>query len=344
MEKFNIILIKPNEFKFDKNIDSLEDDYLYNKIKDFVEFHELSLDSMMEFIIDKINLTTEIMGSTSMCFENNEYVYQLCHLNRKDVDNNEQLDDYNGLGSTLVMGNSEEVCGNCVLICSKVGNNNLCTTYSLDKSRLLYILKKKLIHTGIEVETDGSINKFTYFDNPLENVDGDEIENKRYIELPFLNFNLILILEKLPKDDTINKKATKLFGNSIVNGKVILVSKSSEDEFLDIDEELFEKMLKASEGDIKKRELSEEEKKDGEQNEDNLPIVMNRYCILENRLKNYESKCFNCNNNIDENSLIMVCTGCYRVKYDSKECQKENWKNHKNDCLFGKKPINNYIK
>ncbi|KAF8878364.1 hypothetical protein CPB84DRAFT_1688354, partial [Gymnopilus junonius] len=36
----------------------------------------------------------------------------------------------------------------------------------------------------------------------------------------------------------------------------------------------------------------------------------------------------------DAQSDLKVCSGCKVAKYCSKQCQKEDWKNHKKECTI----------
>ena len=44
--------------------------------------------------------------------------------------------------------------------------------------------------------------------------------------------------------------------------------------------------------------------------------------------------CDNCNKDILSNKL--VCSGCYRMRYHNKDCQKNDWSKHVAECLYNK--------
>lgn len=46
----------------------------------------------------------------------------------------------------------------------------------------------------------------------------------------------------------------------------------------------------------------------------------------------YLKKCFNCDKIESKDQKFLICDGCKMAFYCSKECQKNNWKNHKKYC------------
>jgi hypothetical protein len=346
MDNFSVAIIKPNRFwdnvKGDRDkLQSSTVKDVENEIADIVELRQVTPDTMMECIIDTIKLTKELMGSTSMCYEDNNYVYQLCHLNMSDngKEGADNEDDINLLASHLCL-DDVKIYGSVIILRSKIDhdNGNTCITDTLNITDISELLYKKFVHKGVKVYTNGSVDEFTFINNPLESMSDKEIDRHKWIELPFLNFNLIGFIKMDLETDHVNKKITRLVGSEIVNGTVILVSKSTETEYIDLDRELFNKMIAVANGPMENRKLTEEENKNGDE-QNSLPIVMNRHCILENRYKNYKLECNYCSKEIGNNNSL-VCTGCYRVKYDDPQCQKDDWENHKKECLHEKKSLN----
>ena len=47
-----------------------------------------------------------------------------------------------------------------------------------------------------------------------------------------------------------------------------------------------------------------------------------------------DTKCSNCEKTEDEmkSKQLMICTVCWSAQYCSHQCQKEDWKNHKQAC------------
>lgn len=330
--QFDIVLIKPNNTKID--LDNI------NILENILESHTIIFENMMSFIVQNIGLTTELMGSTSMCYENEKYVYQMCHLNLEDNGQKNDENNFNQIASQLA---STDVYGNAIMIASEISENNQCVSKTIKLDEIIKIFKSKIVHKGIKIDTNNNISEFNFYKDPMEFYSKEDVTNFQWMELPIFNFNFIVFMQVNPQPNTINKLMTKIVGRHIINGISLLVSKSTENEFIDMDMELFNKLSITLDGlSLESRDLLEDEKKNGEL-VNNLPIVMNRYCILEKRYNAHNNKCNNNNCENEKNNLI--CSGCYRMKYCSKECQLLHWKKeHNQDCLFDKKSINSSLK
>jgi len=242
----------------------------------------------------------------------------------------------NNLACYLTMDKSK-IYGECVIMCSKITENYTCTPDTIDINTIAKIIQYNIIHKGIKLKVNGLIEEFTFFDDPMEN----ENTNYQWMELPLFKFNIIIFLQVNPQK-IINKKATRLLGKHIVEGDIIIVIKSTEDCFINFTKNIYNKIIKCCEGTLESRYLTEEEQKDGEK-KDGLPIIMNKYCILDNRYNSITIVCNYCNKKMDyiDNNL---CCGCYRVRYCNTTCQKNDWYVHKNKCLYGKNSINSLLK
>jgi len=338
MEKFNVAIIRPNQFNLEKGMDQHD---IEHAIVEHVELNEVTNETLMECVVKTINLTPKLMGDTTACYENEEHIYQICHLNLKDNGKEEDESNLNRVASYLATDN-KKIYGRSVLLCSKITETGICQNTTLDMNTISRILYSKLVHKGVKIHTSGEIEEFNFNYDPLEEYTQEQRDNYKWFELPLFKFNLIVYIEKTPMESTasekINKKMTKLFGRGRINGNAIVVSKVTENEYIDLDNNLINKILVVSGGSLKERELLDEEKKDGEK-KDGLPFVINKYRILQQRYNNRQKKCYSCSEDImDKNS--QVCTGCYRVIYHSEICQKKDWENHKSDCLYGKCAIN----
>jgi len=332
MEEYNIAIIKPNNYKIQdlilkKNIDR---DFLNNIIKENIEFKKVYQTNMMEYIINTINLTPEIMGSTSMCYQDNKNIYQLCHLDLKTscIDTEQKI---NSIGSCLAL--DDEVKDYAVLIKSKICQNNLCEPDSINNyEEIVDVLCHSLIHTGLKIDVDGNVSEYQFFEDPCENIPVEELHNWRCVDVPILKFDLLMFIQLKPTNDIINKKATRLAGKCVINGDVLLVSKYKNNIYLDLNKDMYNKIDTILWGTLKSRDLTPDELKDGESS-NRLPIVLNRYCVLDARY----------NLSIKKKSKNSICTGCYRIKYDNLVDQKNDWTRHKKECLYNKRPYNIYL-
>lgn len=341
MEKYKIAIIKPNKYKFNgEGIEELDEE-IGKLIDETTEIKEVTMESMMKVVVEAIGLTPNVMGDTKICYETDKYVYQMCH--KEELSEGEKTEEnINGIASYLTT-TKNEIYGKVVLISSKITETGVCSPETLEKGMIRKILYEKLIHKGVIVYPKGMVEEFRYIKDPIEGTQEPK-ENLRWTEIPILNFNLIAVIELNPKEAEINEVVTRISGKEKIMGKVMIVSKTTEVEYVDLDKELLKKIDKIAYGRIHKRRLSQEEKRNGEKIE-GRPIVRNRYCILEKRIEEYENeqeKCENCGEEFKEEGKI--CKGCYRVKYHNKECQKEDWLNHKNECVIEKETLNEKLK
>jgi hypothetical protein len=338
MSTYNIAVIRPNNIILGKDLLSV--DAIKAAINEYIVITSITQDSMMELIVDTIKLDSNMMGSTSVCKQDAHKIYQLCHLNMEDNGQKNDADQFNSVASCLTAG-AVEVYGASVFLVSNILDDGLCSCASVTLDEIADIIYHKLIHKAVKIGTDGVIEEFTFITDPLEGLTDDEISNYQWMEMELLKFNLILFIQVSPVVDVVNKKATLLVGDKVVNGDVLVVSKSAEDEYLDLDNNLITNLLTICVGTLKSRSLTDDEEKDGERI-NNLTIVQNSYCILNARLKSFTPACSYCDSEFIDSPK--VCTGCYRMNYHNEDCQKSGWLTHKSDCLYGKIPINRMLK
>lgn len=332
----SLVTIKQNSFQFLKDKYLTADDTGLNLLKKDIEEHiqvkELKFEDMMEVIVTDIQLLTpELVGDSLTIHETATNVYQLCFTKITKNENNP-----NNIASYLT---SEEVCGNAVFINSKITDNNTCEPDNSYVDDLVKILYSKFIHKGIIIPSDEMkpVSEFNYIDHPLEYYKCLEEDYKKYkaYEFDFLKFNLCLFIKNSPDNSLINKRATRLIGTQKINGDVILLSKTTQ-EYNDIDCILYKKLIKVAYGPLRSRSLTDFENQEDEKL-NNLPIVMNKYCVLEKRYNNLKKTCNYCNTELIKE---LICTGCYRIKYHNEKCQIDDWDEHKKECLFNKNPVN----
>lgn len=341
---FNIAIIAPNTIMFNKDeIVNMTHNTLSERIKDYIQFKTITFDDFIPEIVDTIKLTSDLMGSTSHCAEDSKYVYQMCHL---DMENNGKKNDeniFNTLSSYLV-SDGIKIYGSTVFFRSEIGINGTCITSSVNLDNIVDVLYKKLVHKCVKIDTDGNIDEIIFIGDPMEMfiTDGNSCTDYQWMELPIFKFNLIVFIQVKASPNKINKKATRLIGRYRVHGDVIVASKSTENEYIDIDKQLLENLLIIAGGTLEDRNLKDEEK-DDDKKIDGIPVVFNRYCVLKKRLEEHKLLCYSCKQIIDEHNNDFICTGCYRINYHDNECQKNHWNTHKPDCMYGKKPLNELL-
>ena len=340
MDTFNIILIKPNDIIFDyMELHNGTKDYFQSFVNtDVIEIIPVTIDNMMETIINKTGLTPEIFGDTAKCLDNNNSIYQLCHIAQIDGPQEEgtpkpQEKPFNRLASYMVMGKSA-IYGPAILVKSDFQEDRTCVPSNINGlDELCDVIYQRLVHTCVKLNSDGSYEIMKFVESPAEFLSEYDTNNYRFIEVNYLNFNLILFVQMDPDNKTINKRATRLAGEHKVLGTAILVCKTTENDFLNLTAELYDKMDKTAWGTLKDRDLLEYEKDDNKKVGE-LDVMINNFCILENRYNMLQ----------DVSEYKCVCTGCHRVRYLSSKEQRENWPLHKKECLFEKPDINGYVK
>lgn len=326
-----IAIIKPNNFKFNKQLYYNNKQQLTNDISQFIEFKTILFDDMMETIIVNIGLTSELLGNSPTCFETSTNVYQVCYIDASE--NNDA--PMNSIASYLT---GERIDNTSVVISSFMNNQKIYVPDNVDIQNIIDILYSKFVHKGIYIGVNNqNAIEFDYFNHPIEyyNIQTEtDFHNYKFHEFAFLGFDLCMVIEV--NSNNINKKATRLLGNDIVNGDILLILKSS-CEFNDLSLSLYDKMNKLSFGPLVSRQLNDNEKKE----ENNIAI--NKYSILEERYNSMIDKCHFCNmiftsSALETHEIIpeLICTGCFRLQYHNQHCQMNDWNNHKKECLYNK--------
>ena len=340
MTNFNIAVISTNNFNVDGNYMDKQEitEQLTNEIGNVINFQSSSDETMMEQIINVTNMTPELMGDTSLCTEDENYVIQLCHVSPDD--NSGLALDNNGIGSYLVADN-RKIYGNIVVMKFKITDDNTCINASLELSDIIDIIYKKFNHAGVFIDVNGNMTEFLFKETPLEYLHKNLHPNYKSMDVNLFGNMLLMFAEIFPNDNKVNKVATRLAGNCIVNGNIIMATKGSDLLFSNLTKEYLEKLEKLCWGKFSDRKLKGLEIKNREK-QDKLPIVMNGYRVVEKRLMEHKKVCYGCDNEIK--NVSMVCTGCYRIAYDSIECQKNHWNEHAKECLMNKKPVNEALR
>jgi hypothetical protein len=337
MNNFNIAIISNNNIDLENS--KLSRDELKNLIAPHIHLQETSLEKMMQLIVNVINLTPDILGSTDICYQDDKLVYQLCHY-EPEKDKITDTDLINKISTHLVI-TKPNVYNNTVLICSKINpETNTCEPQSISSlDEISDLLYKRLVHTGVIIKTSGEYEIKEFCNSPIELL--DNLDDYSYIELNIISFNLLFIIKKTNKDNNdINKKATRLLGNKKVNGDVLITMQldNNNRDYGSLDINIIKKLLKLSSNKLDSRKLKDYE--ESEEQINNLPVVKNPYTILRDRLKNYKKVCNYCNEQVNVGEYL-TCSGCYRAIYHKDlECNKLDWDKHKLECLNKVEPIN----
>jgi hypothetical protein len=333
--KYRIAIIKPNECKISKeNIDDLQ-----NATDKYTEIIEVTHDKLPQVITETIGMVPQsIMGDTSTLYQDNKYVYDMCFVDPEQNKTEPDETKYNEIATHLIIDN-KKVYGNVVIMRSKITDNKTCEPDELSYDNLINLLRLKTIHTGLFVPVKGDVTEYQFYKDPVEGLEVAKMQKLGYVESTISKFNLLAFFPIDENTYPINKKVTRLFNRKIY-GDVYLVSRSTESTYENLTSDLYKKLDSISWGHTTNRNLTAEETEETEK--EGLPMISNRYTILEARTQIDYRKCSNCDeSNIDK---VMSCAGCHRVMYCSKKCQTQDWIDHRKDCLYKLESVNQAVR
>lgn len=302
---FKIAKIKPNTFELKKMLTT-------DDLDPYIEIKEIYEKDLLTEICETINLTSDKIGDTHIIYENLYNVVQLCY-----IDYQEDYPELNMLGSYYA---NKKIYGSVLILNSIINKEYYCENDNITMTMLVNILNKKVIHVGIYCDPI-EIKEYTY-SSPLENEDFCK-NNKKCMVIHFNMFNFYFSAYYNESSiNKVNKYASRFIGK-LVYGPVLIVSRASENEYIDLNKELFMEIIEKCGGELKRRIVENPPYKNNE-----LQKINNGYCILD-QIK-YEKSCNYCKNMND----IILCSGCYRMYYCNTDCQKKDWKNHCTECSY----------
>lgn len=329
-----VAIIDPSSGDIQKNTIRNNTDILKNICDPFIRVDNIESDMLMDHVIEQIELKGELLGDTVTVFETDDIVYQLIHVEYDNDTVKVHNPDKNIIASYLT---NQNIYGRCAIIASKITENHTCVLKSVSMDEVLNILYGKIIHTGIFIDsTSGDFTQFEFLDHPVEYFESDTSTHDNYEQVEVFLFGMIIgiFYPKVPNNENINKKATCLLGNRKIMGDVVVFAKNDH-EFENLNLELFKNLYKLSRCPLAGREVMEKGNKNKKIND--LPIIYNFYHCIKEKLNNYQTHCQYCKKNIDQ---YLLCKGCYRVIYESDKCQKDDWDNHKKECLHSSDAVN----
>lgn len=320
--QFSIVIIKPNKLDLnilsykkkanypDLDINNSNDSFkLKHNFVDIEKFKEDTKDyifidsnindlNISEKIIEYLKLTPEQAATTKDCYEKNNNLFQLCHIDPADNTNMESRGN-NYLASLLTLNNIL-IDGTAIFINIYLDTYNNMKNVDSTIEDLLSILISKKIHYGVYLGYDGSIDQICFNNNKeVINLDtylskNTSIEqclldnNYKELEICLYKFNLNIFIQNIDSmeedniDNTkINYNITKLLRMQTY-GNIIITSRTTESIFGDLTYSDVTNMLKISHTnwDLTKNELEDEKDNMGRY------IIKNKYKILNNRVTN----------------------------------------------------------
>lgn len=298
---FTVAIIKQNKFKFsdgDMNDNKLTDDILENILEDYTEFKNVTdVEDMMVFICDVLKMTDKIFGDTSTCYEDDEYIYQICHLSSF-------TDKQKNYIATKMTNDSSSVIGDAVIFKAKINNDKTCTNVDITMKDIINLYRRSHKHIGLVVHPDGKTDEITYFFHPIDSMKSDVANNLKYHEFALFGNKVIQIFIELnPTINKLNEKASVLYGMPIY-GKVVIGMRmrgehilDSDTKYIDLDKKTLEKLIcvrsdeessknitdtKSSEDIIKEKESELQSNKNNK--------ITNFYTVLNENYNNYKKK------------------------------------------------------
>ncbi len=232
---FNLAIIKNNDYILN-NSDSLS--HVKNNITEYIEFVDVDdIDDMMTKTICAIKLNPESMGETSICYEDDMYCYQIMHVihiaNQPSV---------NKLASTL-LSNGELIYDVAVIIKTKINDDFQTESSIINIDDISQILYNKFHHMCLNlIASDNSLKLFEFTNDPVENFTPEVVSNYSWYEIPFLDMFIIVFIQIYPTNDILNHNAS-IICNKRIHGDVLLTLKSNSNQFFNIDQDTFKKIL-----------------------------------------------------------------------------------------------------
>ncbi len=254
---------------------------------------------------------------TSVIHEEYDKIWQISYIN----DTNE--DNINHTASLLSLDN-KTICYNVILFCSKVNDNGSCDTMSITIDDLKQLVQIKKQHIGCHIDIKNMISEFTY--SNISDVISDKYE---YYPTTLFGFDLELYSEKKNESKIVNKFMSSIV-KKLMYGDVYIIHKLGEHTYGNINIKLLTELKQLYHTPINLQIITDKET-EVERDTRGLLVVKNRWWMLKKKMNEFKDKigkCWICNE-----YTKLTCSGCYRLHYCSKECQRKDWNNHKDDCL-----------
>jgi hypothetical protein len=314
MSNINIAIINPNSYHYQHK--HLDINKIYKDLEKLIIYRAVDSCHLMDEIYSTLKMKPNYLGDTDTVYENDEEMVQMCYLSLENNNEAEDLDQINSLGSLFLQ---KKVFGTVIILYSKINQQDYkCYSENIDNHILASIYYAKHVHVGIYT-LNNNISEYGYFTSPLQHKSLKKDDQYMVTKFNIFNFYLNAFYKK-ESDEPVNKIASRIIGKKVF-GPVIFCAKCSETEYIDLDENLFMELYRKSCGPLKRRIVENPKYVDHQ-----LQKINNGYCIL--KVTKEHDECNHCK----KTTNLSICTGCYRVYYDSKECQQKDRCFHKDEC------------
>lgn len=313
MSKFSVIVIEPNRInysEFDMNFNRLS----FDKLKDDIYyFSELmfcnSPNNMMELIINKLNLNNDESLITSTIYEDDKYIYQICHKDCFYSDKFSKMDKnrINNIGNYLLRNNYISY-DNVVVLKAEILSSGETINRNLSIDELTHIFRKLFVHKSVKIDTNSKMIDFEFINNPTEFIiNNNQLNNKfnnnidyqlnnwKFIETQIYDKIFSLFVQIKPDNNYINYYASLLYGSRI-NGDVIismrLIPENMKEyyEYVDIDSSLLYKLICLISSDNSLPKIDIKENLSLQNNFNSIKLINNFYTQIIYKYNFYKSK------------------------------------------------------
>ena len=228
-------IIRPNNLQY-KETDYYKNNFdiekLADKLEDYIEFKKIELltDDLMETIgktlYEGIEGTHKYAIHTGIVLNEHNIMYQICHIYftndvYEEIKNKKLKMEYNGI-CTYLTDMKAPVFGNAVIF--KIGTSlNGSKLLSMFESEICDIYRKKFIHKGIKITTNGDISETEYIFNPVDWINSTDIKTYKFVECEILNKIIMLFYDcnNMDNADKLNTYGTSIYGKPLYGDLVI---------------------------------------------------------------------------------------------------------------------------
>jgi hypothetical protein len=248
MQDFTVAIIRTNKITYslmEMTQSRFQKDKLEDDIEEYVEIVEMkNSEMMMDTIIETLGMTKDIMGTTTICYQDNEYVYEMSHL----IDDIDKTQKQNNICIRFAK-HYFRVVGDAVLMKSRIMPDLTTEPCSITMDDILNLYQNCLIRTCVKIDTTGDIDDIKYVFNPIDWMKPTIVENIRVHEKKFHDNIMLFFIELVPQNNILNEKASILYGK-VIYGDVIIAMRDeptdirhTEHEYYNIDKILINKCV-----------------------------------------------------------------------------------------------------
>jgi len=238
-----ICIIDTNTLEYtsiDNTHDRITQESLEEDIEDYVTSININeTDNNYELImkiLDTIGATSEMTIYTTNVYEEENYIYQMCHLNAFvesddtcDINKNIKALKKNGIANILC-DNTQNVYGKSIILKYKINSDYSVILNDLDFTDFLKVFTNKKINKGVYISVDGELKEIEYIGNPLSWMfPFEKTKNYRYYEKEIIGKIFMFFIEIKPSVDKVNKFASSMY-NTPIKGNVYITVRNKIDD------------------------------------------------------------------------------------------------------------------